>query len=426
MALCVFEDAVARRFSPLTDTRAVYDLRVGIFTPLEALRHAFAEDGGPPRTLLHARRHVAVVTGQEHDLLTNRLPEGLGVLFVNGRYLPEPGDLLDRLRAARTDGEARAFVQPGPDGDTVVAAFIPDADPRLVEADAVTFDDLPTERVEGARLLHRLWDLLGELRPALERDFAARVGQGIRVFERPDVDVHESAILVEPERIYLAPGVRVRPGAILNAEDGPIYVGGDATIWERAVMRGPQYVGAHAHVKTGANVEGSAFGPWCKVGGEVHTSVVHSYSNKGHEGFLGHSYLGRWCNLGADTNTSNLKNDYGEVSLYDPVEQDFVGTGRQFAGTFMGDHSKCAINTQFNTGTVIGVFCNVFGAGFPPRHLPSFSWGSPHDGFSSYRLDKALRVAKAVMARRDVPLTDADRELLTALAEEAEGAERWA
>jgi UDP-N-acetylglucosamine diphosphorylase/glucosamine-1-phosphate N-acetyltransferase len=171
-------------------------------------------------------------------------------------------------------------------------------------------------------------------------------------------------------------------------------------------------------VKAAGRVEASAVGTWSKVGGEVHESVVHSFSNKAHDGYLGNSYLGRWCNLGADTNTSNLKNDYGEVTVYDAVVGDFVPTGRQFVGLFMGDHAKCSINTMFNTGTVVGVFCNLFGSGFPPRHVPSFSWGGA-EGLVPYRIEKALRVAEAVMARRGVPLTEADRALLAAIAEDA-------
>ena len=147
-----------------------------------------------------------------------------------------------------------------------------------------------------------------------------------------------------------------------------------------------------------------------KVGGEVHESIFHAYSNKAHDGYRGDSYIGRWCNLGAGTNTSNLKNDYGEVSVFDAVAGDFLPSGRQFAGLFMADHSKCSINTMFNTGTVVGVFCNLFGSGFPPRHIPSFSWGEPD---VTYQFDKALRVAETVMARRGIVLTETDRALLS-------------
>ena len=415
MYLCLFEDDGAEHLWPLAATRGVYDLRLGLRTLLETTREAF----GAPSTLLHARRRVARVTAEENDLLVNRIPDGLDVLFVNGRYVAEEGDVLDRLRAAARAGEpARAFVQ----GGDLVAAWVPSAALSYVEHDAVTratFEALPEERVEGARLIGRLWHLLDALVPALHRDFAARTA-GFNIYERPGARIHESAVLVEAERIYVGEGATVRPGAVLNAEDGPIYIGPDAVVMEHAVIRGPACIGRGSQVKVASNLAESAVGPVCKVAGEVESSVVHSFSNKAHPGFLGNAYLGRWCNLGAGTNTSNLRNDYGEIALYDAATDAYEPTGRQFVGLFMGDHSKCAIDTTFNTGTVVGVFCNLFGPGFPPRHVPSFSWGSPQDGYSHYRIDKALEVAEAVLARRGKTLTEAERELLTAIAEQKE------
>lgn len=420
MYICPFEDEQVPHLAPLVLTRAAYDLRLGIRTLLETIRDAFSDAS----VLLHARRTVASVTGQEHDLVVNRIPDGLDVLFVNGRYIAEEGPLLDALRRAAQPSEpGRVFVQ----GEDVIAAWVPGASSRLVESDAVTratFEGLPEERVDGARLIGRLWHLMDELIPSLHRDYDALTG-AYNVFERPGVSLQQGAILVNPEQIYIAPGVTVRAGTILSAEHGPIYIDRDARIMENAILRGPLYVGAHSEIKTVADVEASAFGPYCKVNGEVHETVLLSHTNKAHSGYLGNAYLGRWCNLGADTNNSNLKNDYGIVSMYDPVTRTYEPTGRQFAGLIMGDHSKCGINFMFNTGTVIGVFCNLYGTGFPPRFVPSFSWGGPEDGLTEYRLDKALKVAEAVMARRDIPLTDADREMLAAVFD-ATQAERMA
>lgn len=418
MYLCLFEDDTVRHLSPLVLTRAVYDLRLGIRTLLETTHEAL----GGPALLLHTRAAVAGVTAQEHDALVNRIPEGLDVLFVNGRYIAEEGPVLQRLRKAARSGEpGRVFVQ----GEDVVAAWVPDAAGRLVADDALsqaTFEGLSEERLDEARLISRLWHLLDALPPALLRDYTVRT-KGYNIYERPGAVLEDGAHLVHGEHIYVAPGATIRPGAVLNAADGPIYVDRDAVVMENAVVRGPAYIGRRAEVKVGADIAESAIGTYSKVGGEVHGSVFHSLSNKAHPGHLGDAYLGRWCNLGADTNNSNLKNDYGAVSLYDAATGAFEETGRQFLGLFMGDHSKCGIDTMFNTGTVIGVFCNVFGAGFQPRYLPSFSWGSPDGGFSEYRLEKALRVAEAAMARRDVPLTDADRTLLASISE-ASRAER--
>ncbi|WP_240315834.1 hypothetical protein [Salinibacter ruber] len=226
--------------------------------------------------------------------------------------------------------------------------------------------------------------------------------------------MHESVVGVRDEQIHLGAGTTVKPGALLNAEDGAIVLGPDATVHERAVVRGPCYIGPKTHVKTGANLEGTATGTWCKIGGEVHDALLQGFSNKSHPGFLGHSVLGQWCNLGADTNNSNLKNDYGTVSAYAPDAERFVDTGRQFAGLFMGDHSKCGINTMFNTGTVVGTNGNLFGGDFPPRYVPPFSWGGA-SGLTTYRLDKACEVAEHVMGRRDTPFTAAHRSLLAEL-----------
>ena len=416
MYLCLFEDEHVPHLFPLVYTRPVYGLRLGLRTLLETTREAFPEAS----LLLHARRLVADVAAQEHGELVNRIPRGLDVLFVNGRYIAETGPVLERLREAARPGEpGRVFVQ----DDELVAAWMPDASSRLVEEDVVsraTFGDLPEEDIEGARFIGRLWHLVDEIRLALARDFRVRT-KGYNIYERPGAVVQEGALLVRGEQIYLAPGATVRPGALLNASAGPIYVDEGAVVMEGAVVRGPVSVGAGAQVKIGANIEGTAIGPWCKVGGEVHDAVFHSHANKGHAGFLGHSYLGRWCNLGADTNTSNLRNDYAPVTLYDSAEGDFAATGRQFLGLFMGDHSKAGINTMFNTGTVVGVSCNLYGAGFMPRHVPSFSWGGPQADVQTYRLEKALRVAEAVMARRNVALTAADRELLSAIFEDVRG-----
>jgi UDP-N-acetylglucosamine diphosphorylase/glucosamine-1-phosphate N-acetyltransferase len=366
---------------------------------------------------------VAPVTAPAHpNARLNALPDGADVLFVNGRFVAA-GPAVEAIRAHVTDGGgARAFVR----DDTVVAAWVPDAAARLPPdllsdsaVSATAFADLPVTTVEDATLVGRPWDLLGTLPPALRRDIAARTDAlpTRPPPDRPQADVHPSVTSVRPEHIHLGAGATVRPGALLNAEDGPIYVDENATVFEQAVVRGPCYVGPKTQVKPMADVQNAAFGYYCKVGGEVHDTVIHSLSNKSHPGFLGHAYLGRWCNLGADTNNSNLKNDYGEVSAYAPADGAFVDTGRQFAGLFMGDHSKCGINTMFNTGTVVGTCCNLYGGDFPPRYVPPFSWGGPGDGFSTYRLDKALSVAERVMGRRDTPFTDADRTLLTTLFE---------
>lgn len=411
MHLCLFEDDQVHHLLPLTATRAVYDLRLGIRTLLETTREAF----GLPPTLLHARPLIDAVAAQENDLPVHTIPEGADVLFVNGRFIAEESAVLDRLRAAAHPQEpARVLVQ----GDDVIAAWVPNAATRPMPTGRVTratFGDLPEESVDGARLIGRLWHLIDEIEPALERDFAARTAGG-DLQDRSGATIHDSALLSDGP-LYIAPGATIRPGAILNAEEGPIYIDEGAVVMEQAVVIGPAYIGPRAQIKINGIIEGSVIGPVCKAGGEIEASVMHSFSNKQHSGFLGHSYLGRWINIGADANTSDLRNDYGFLTLYSEATRRFEPTERQFLGLFMGDHSKSSINTMFNTGTVVGVSCNIYGAGFPPRYLPAFSWGSADTEFVPYRLDKALHVAEAVMARRNQTLSDAERAVLTVLFE---------
>lgn len=425
MHLCVFEDARVPHLRPLVETRAAFDLRLGIRSVLQTTCDAF--DVRSDALTLHTRQAVAGVTSREHPNVAvpgagdPLPPSGADLLFVNARFIAD-GEALDLLRDAVTlRDRGCAFTA----GDAVVAAWMPGAalPDDAFDRDDLTplFTDLPEESLDEpigeAALIKHPWDLLGTLEAALTRDFHDLLPYNIlgNVYDRTDADVHEGVVATAPENIYIAPGATVKPGAILDGSGGPIYLDTGSTVFEQAVVKGPVYLGPKSQIKVQADVASAAIGTWCKVGGEVHDSVLHSLSNKGHQGFLGHSYLGRWCNLGADTNTSNLKNDYGEVSAYDPADGDFVGTGRQFAGLFMGDHAKCGINTMFNTGTVVGTGCNIFGGGFPDRYVPPFSWGGANSGFTTYRIEKALTVADTVMQRRDTHLDDAEANLLRAL-----------
>ena len=209
----------------------------------------------------------------------------------------------------------------------------------------------------------------------------------------------------------MEPGAKVE-ASILNTCNGPIYIGNNAEVMEGSMIRGPFAMCEHAVVKMGAKIyEGSTFGPYCKIGGEVNNSIFFAYSNKAHDGFIGNSVIGEWCNIGADTNNSNLKNNYAEVKLWDYRTQRFQKTGSQFCGLIMGDHSKVGINVMFNTGTVVGCNTNIFGAGFPRNFIPSFSWGGAAS-YKTYNIDKAFEVAEAVMKRRNKVLTEEDRKIL--------------
>ena len=200
--------------------------------------------------------------------------------------------------------------------------------------------------------------------------------------------------------------------ATLNTNDGPIYIGANAEVMEGANIRGPFALCEHGVLKMGAKMYGdTTVGPWCKVGGELSNVIFFGYSNKAHDGFLGNSVVGEWCNFGADSNNSNLKNNYAEVKLWNYDTQKFENTGLQFCGLIFGDHSKCGINSMFNTGTVVGVSANIFGAGFPSKYVPSFSWGGA-SGFTEYKLDTAFEVMTRVMARRHIEFTEVDKAIM--------------
>lgn len=411
MYLCLFEDDAVGHLRPLTDTRPVYDLRMGGRTIAQQTVAAFGAD----HLLLHARPALAQIAGRNGKALVNRIPGALGVLFVNGRAVFRPGSEAVREILAVADGsnDPVAFESAGDTAGELVAVWMPDASGVRLDVDGLdlgSFDAPPTRPLPGVTLISRLWHLLDGMGDSIAEDFRDR-SKGYNILERPGATIGEGVILVNGEAVIVASGAEIRAGAIINAAAGPVVIDEGATVFERAVITGPAWIGRGTQVKVGANLQNVTIGPRCKVAGEVHDTIVHSYSNKAHDGYLGSSYLGTWCNLGAATNNSNMKNDYGSVRLYNMhlgAEED---TGRQFVGLFMGDHSKSGIGTTFNTGTVVGVNCNLYGAGFHTRFVPSFSWGGS-ETYTRYRIDKALEVAERVMRRRDVEMDEADREML--------------
>jgi UDP-N-acetylglucosamine diphosphorylase/glucosamine-1-phosphate N-acetyltransferase len=231
-------------------------------------------------------------------------------------------------------------------------------------------------------------------------------------------------IVGDASLIFLEEGATVEC-SILNTQKGPIYIGKNAEIMEGCIIRGPLAMCEHSLLKMGAKIYGATtLGPHCKVGGEVNNTVLFGYSSKAHDGYLGNSVIGEWCNLGADTNTSNLKNTYEEVKLWDYTKNSFGRTGLQFLGLIMGDHSKAGINTMFNTGTVVGVSANVFGAGFPRNFIPSFTWGGPQ-GYETYDIKKAFYTMERVLARREIDLLEEDRDILKHIYEYSSQYRSW-
>lgn len=261
-------------------------------------------------------------------------------------------------------------------------------------------------------IICRPWDIFLQNGTQIRSDFEL-ICQG-RV-STPVDDPH--TIVYNAEQVFIEPGAKIK-AAILNAEDGPIYIGSNTEVQEGSIIRGPFALCEGATINMGSKMRGdTTIGPYSKVGGEISNSVLFGYSNKGHEGFIGNTVIGEWCNLGADTNTSNMKNNYSMVRLYNMATSEYENSGLQFCGTMMGDHSKTSINSMLNTGTVIGVCSNVFGDGFPPKYIPSFAWGGAQ-GFEIFRIEKAFEIAEKAMARRNRVFTETDKAILSHIFEE--------
>jgi len=291
-------------------------------------------------------------------------------------------------------------------GEQVIAFFTSETQ------EEVTFDSYEQiEFNEDIIQVKNTWDIFSLNDKAIQTDF------DLLTEDRTSQPIPEGVQVINKENIFIEEGAIVLLSS-LNASNGPIYIGKDAEIMEGCSVRGPFAMCEHSVLKMGTKIYGATtLGPYCKVGGEVNNSVLFGYSSKGHEGFLGNSVLGEWCNVGADTNTSNLKNNYAEVKLWNYETGRFSKTGLQFCGLMMGDHSKCGINTMFNTGTVVGVSANIFGSGFPRNFVPSFSWGGA-SGFTVYQINKVFEVAEVVMKRRGLELSDQDKKILEHVFEE--------
>jgi UDP-N-acetylglucosamine diphosphorylase/glucosamine-1-phosphate N-acetyltransferase len=393
-SLLFFEDAHAAHLEPLTLTRPAHDLRLGLTTIREKWQRALgiARGLGPLRPQL--RGVFPTTTAKQRTS---------PALWINARFLPTP-ELVAAIRR-RPDGHLR-------DGDDIIAAWSDAA------RTAAWFDagrPQPTgggRRLEGPappRLVHA-WDLAAASAAAIEAD---AVGCGWPA--GPGPGWHATAVVDRPERLFMHSTAVVEPGAIVVCDEGSVILDAGARVMAGAILRGPVAVGQGATVRMAARIYGgTTIGPHCKLGGEVASSVFHSYSNKAHEGYVGNSVFGQWVNLGADTTASNLKMTYGTVKLLDWPTGLEIDSGEQFLGAVMGDHCKTGINTMLNTGTVCGVGTVVVGAGFPARALPSFKWAQP-GGLVDYRLDKALVDMERMMARRGVALDRHYRRMMEAI-----------
>jgi len=403
-AICLFEDDFHSRLFPLVYFRPVYNLRCGILSLREKVQRAFPK----AKLALHCRSYLAEYMRLRYPKFSvNEITQD-SVLFVNGRAVVNA----KFAKSIPLKGEDTVYIK----DNAVVAARVSGEKLKELQNQMSNvlsisdFNGIKTEQVDAA-LINYPWELIRFNGEQIYSDFnllkKERTGKKINKYS--------GAYLLNTKEIIIGGGSVIKPGVVIDAEDGPVYIGKDVTVMPFSVITGPAYIGDNSVIKAGAKIyHDTSIGPMCKVGGEVEASIIHSYSNKQHDGFLGHSYLGSWVNLGAGTTNSDLKNNYSSVRM--EINGESVDTGMQFVGLFMGDHSKTAINSTINTGTVVGVSSNVFGSGFPPKFIPSFSWGGS-ELLTQYNLDKALEVARKVMARRKIDLSGTEEILFKTIFE---------
>lgn len=378
MNYILFDGTVRNNLLPFTFTRPVADIRIGILT----IREKWEKYLGSTTTTI------------TEEYLSEKYPmvEMEENVLINASYLPNKK--LVALIEGLSENEA-IFT-----GDEVIAFYTKDTQE---EVDFASYKQI--EYDDEVLRIEYTWDIFSKNGEALQADFD-QITEG-----RKSASISATNTLINPENIFAEEGARVEH-SILNATEGPIYLGKNSEVWEGNLIRGAFALCEKAVVKMGAKIYGpTTVGPYGKVCGEINNSVIFGYSSKGHEGYLGNSVLGEWCNIGADSNNSNLKNNYAQVRMWNYATEKFEHTGLQFCGLMMGDHSKTAINTMFNTGTVIGVNCNIYVPGFPRNFIPSFSWGGA-SGFTTYYPKKAFEAAKVMMARRGVQFDDKEAKIL--------------
>jgi len=379
MNYILYDGSVRNNLLPFTFTRPVADIRIGILT----IREKWEKYLGTTTTTV------------TEEYLSEKFPmvEMAENVMINASFCPNEV-LVEMIQFLQPN---QAIVK----NDEIIAFYTTD------EQEEVVFEEYDLLEIEEDCLqIEHTWDIFQKNDQAIRDDFE------LLTQDRKSQPIPSTVNVLGTENIFIEEGA-ILNFCTLNATTGPIYIGKDAEIMEGSVIRGPFALCDHAQVKLATKIYGATtVGPHSRVGGEVNNSVLFAYSNKGHDGFLGNAVLGEWCNIGADSNNSNLKNNYESVKLWNYESERFENTGLQFCGLMMGDHSKCGINTMFNTGTVVGVAANIFGAGFPRNYIPNFTWGGAQ-GTQAYLPKKAFETAKIVMSRRNIDFTDLDEDILT-------------
>ena len=385
MNYILFDGPARNALLPFTFTRPVADILTGIMT----IRQKWEMRLGSTTTTL------------TEEYLSAKFPmvELEENVMINASFLPN-NTLAEMVSVL---GPNQAIFK----GDEVIAFYTNE------EQEEVDFDTYEIIEYEGDCItIKNTWDIFSKNNLAIQEDF------NYLTEDRKSQPIPKSVNVIAPENVFIEEGAKLE-FVTLNASTGPIYIGKDTEIMEGSMIRGPFALCDNASVKMGSKVYGATtVGPYSKIGGEVKNTVIFAHSNKGHEGYLGDSVIGEWCNMGADTNNSNLKNNYEEVKLWSYETDGFAKTGLQFCGLMMGDHSKCGINTMFNTGTVVGVSANIFGTGFPRNFIPSFSWGGA-SGFTTYVTKKAFETARLVMSRREIEFDEQEAAILEHVFEES-------
>ena len=395
--IILFDNDVRDRLLPLTFTRPVGEIRMGILTIKEKWERWL-------------NGTVSYIT---QDYLSKKYPIQITSenYVINGSLLPT--EQLCRLISQLENNEALLH-----EGELFATKLDEKQFENLMKdkeiEELIGFDIEDTD----FKKINYLWDIYKMNHQAIRDDFK------LITKDRESEPISATNQVLGRENVFVEPGAKIEC-AILNATTGPIYIGKDAEVMEGAIVRGPLALCEGSKIKLGAKFYGgNTIGPHSKVGGEVNNAVILGYTNKSHDGYLGNSVIGEWCNIGADSNISNLKNNYSEVRLWSYLTESFESTGQQFCGLIMGDHSKCAINSMFNSGTVIGVSTNVFGAGFPRNFIPSFAWGGT-SGFKTYDFEKAMETAALVMERRNKELDEIERNILERVAKDTIKHRRW-
>lgn len=390
-----FEDSYLENFHPLTLTRPLYDLRVGVLT----LGQKWAADleshhmpSGPLRAPLEG------VFPEPHRVSGDR-----SSYWINSRVFPNRS-IAKKIKGLPKD--TAIF-----DENILIAAHAgSDIHTNWLQNGIDTAQIERIEHSEQISMLNYAWQIFQVNSREIVQDIK-RLDQG--TFISPNKFEH--VVAVNSDEIYIEEGATIEPGTVLMADEGPIYIGKNARIMANSVIRGTTAICKNSVVKVGSKIyAGTTIGPVCKVGGEIANVLFHSYSNKAHDGFAGNSVFGQWCNLGADTNTSNLKNNYSDVRIRSWATDNDMDTGQQFLGTIMGDHSKTGINTMLNTGTLCGVCCNLFSEGYQPKFVPSFSWVSTGK-IVPYKFDKAVEAMEKMMERRDIVLTPSYKQMMLSI-----------